>query len=84
MKKLGLAVALAFFAGAFPAVAAVSLIDKGPVTYDPNSGLEWLDLGLTQGSSYNQTLGSSYVANGFRFATATDLQNLYAVVGITN
>jgi hypothetical protein len=75
--------AMAFFA-ATPS-RAVPLVDQGSITYDPNTGLRWLDLTQTQGMSFNQTLNSPYVTtDGFRFATPLELQSLYADVGITN
>ena len=63
--------------------APLSLIDRGSTTYDPNTGLEWLDLTIFLGMSFNQTSASSYVMiDGFRFATEADLLSLYQSVGI--
>jgi hypothetical protein len=87
MKLRGLTTALACAAlfATIHSAAATSLVDEGSTTYDPNAGLRWLDLNLTQGLSYNQVLASSYVtAQGFRFATETELKSLYAAVGITS
>jgi hypothetical protein len=80
MKLRGLTTALACAAlfATIHSAAATSLVDEGSTTYDPNAGLRWLDLNLTQGLSYNQVLASSYVtAQGFRFATETELKSLY-------
>lgn len=55
----------------------------GLLTFDTDTGLEWLDLTQTVGWSYNQTLVSSLVvSNGFRFATEVDLRTLYEAAGI--
>jgi hypothetical protein len=44
-KLLGVVVSLVLF-GAMPSQAA-TLVDQGNNTYDPNTGLQWLDVNLT-------------------------------------
>jgi hypothetical protein len=52
--------------GACPVIATpLPLQDLGDATYDPNSGLEWLDLNLTAAQSYNSVL------NGWNGYTTT-------------
>ena len=56
----------------------------GNTTYDPNTGLEWLDLSLTAGQSYNSVLGGwrGYTASmGFRFATRNEVIQLFEDAG---
>jgi hypothetical protein len=59
----------------------------GPATriYDSNSGLTWLSTGVTQGVSYNdivQNLDGGETYAGYRFATGTELQALFASLDI--
>jgi hypothetical protein len=90
-KLIGAAAALVFVAAAFtsPARAApLSLIDQGPTTYDPNTGLVWLDVSLTASLGFNHVqanlLGSSQPYDGFRYATVGEVNQLFADAGITN
>src|SRR5437899_724597 len=56
----------------------------GLLTLDTATNLEWLNLTVTLGQSFNQIMASPYVENdGFQFATETQLRSLYAAVGIT-
>lgn len=67
-------------------VHALPLEDRGNTTYDPNSGLEWLDLTLTDGQSPNAVLGGfgGYVTlDGFRIATSAEVFQLFLDGGIT-
>ena len=55
------------------------------LTYDTDTGLEWLDLTLTQDSSYNDTasqLGAGGMFDGFQFATDLQLIDLYKAVDL--
>ncbi|HPO17608.1 MAG TPA: PEP-CTERM sorting domain-containing protein [Rubrivivax sp.] len=65
---------------------AVPLEDRGNTTYDPNSGLEWLDLTLTDGQSPNAVLGGfggNVTVDGFRIATRAEVFQLFLDGGIT-
>lgn len=52
----------------------------GDTVYDPNSGLEWLDLNLTAGQSYDSVAGgwNDYTTTmGFQFATRDQVIQLF-------
>jgi hypothetical protein len=66
-----------------PASSAV-LVDKGNYTLDTSSHLQWLDLSLTAGLSYNDVItnnGVNYVAQGWRYATGAELGGLFTDAG---
>ena len=51
----------------------------GSLTQDTVTGLEWLDLTISQGFSYNNVIngvGNSFLANGFVVATLTQVEAL--------
>ncbi|MDH5446985.1 MAG: PEP-CTERM sorting domain-containing protein [Gammaproteobacteria bacterium] len=52
------------------------LIDQGTSTLDQNTGLEWLDISLTDGSSANNALGI-YAADGWSLATEAQFYTLF-------
>ncbi len=57
------------------------------LTRDTDSGLEWLDVTLTRGLSYNQViakLGSGGEFEGFRYALTAELDQLISNFGITS
>lgn len=59
--------------------AQAMLIDRGHVTYDRESGLEWLDLSQSYGMSLSEMdrqLGSGGALSGFRWATMDDVAGL--------
>ncbi|MGV3533454.1 MAG: Ig-like domain-containing protein [Chthoniobacteraceae bacterium] len=63
---------------------AEPLIDQGETTYDPNTRLEWLDLRFTQGQSYESIRGGwgdFTTAEGYRFATAREVEQLFRNAG---
>jgi len=68
------------------AVTLSPLENKGNTTYDPNTGLEWLDLRLTAGQSY-QSIRNGWngytTSEGFRFATRNEILQLYLDAGAT-
>lgn len=71
----------------FRPLQADPLVDQGTTTYDPNTGLEWLDLNLTAGQSYNTILAgwNGYTTTqGYRFATKDEILALYADAGATD
>lgn len=53
-----------------------ALIDNGTYTTDDVSKLNWLDLSITDGQSYNQALTSN---PGWRYATNAEVENLFSV-----
>jgi hypothetical protein len=65
------------------AAAASILIDNGATTYDPATGLAWLDLTATVGQSYDAVIGGfgGYLADGWRYATPTELGQLFTDAG---
>jgi hypothetical protein len=63
--------------------ARADLYDEGLITYDDESGLEWLDLTATKGWSVDKVLASDYVQeDGFRYATAAEVVELFVAAGI--
>ncbi len=72
-----------------PAFAATTLPLEGRVnsTYDPNTGLEWLNLDQTAGQSYQSVLAgwNGYTtAQGYRFATRDEIVTLFLHAGAVN
>src|SRR5262245_7557925 len=65
--------ALALYAP--PATATLIPVEGGLVTRDTNSGLDWLDLSLTAGITYNQIMAGAggWLADGWRYATGAEL-----------
>ena len=61
------------------------LIDNGNSTIDTDTGLEWLDLTLTDGLSFNQALATTYVTvDGYRHATVGEVEMLFDNTGFVN
>jgi hypothetical protein len=57
---------------------------SGSLTQDTVTGLEWLDLTISQGFSYNNVIngtGNSFLANGFVVATMTQVEALLTNAG---
>src|SRR5262249_14714410 len=67
---------------------AVPLVDQGITTYDPNTGLTWLDLQFTAGFSYNQVTSILIIPGGlfagYRYATGAEITTLFTDAGVTN
>ena len=64
-------------------VQAMPLLDQGDVTLDSSTGMEWLDLTLTAGMSYNEVMLTDFVVvDGFRYATKEELDLLYQNAGV--
>jgi len=64
--------------------AAATLVDNGTTTLDSNTNLDWLDLNQTLGYSYNQVItnsGVNFIAEGWRYATAAELGQLFTDAG---
>jgi hypothetical protein len=81
----GLMLLFAFLATGLPVASIagpLSLVDQGQNTYDPNTGLSWLDVSVTLGLSHEDVaqslIGPSQPYAGYRFATADDLFALLA------
>jgi hypothetical protein len=53
----------------------------GLITIDKSTSLEWLDLTATVGQSRAQVLASSYVMQGFRYATQSEVTQLWEDAG---
>ena len=54
----------------------------GLLTYDSDTGFEWLDITATVGLSYSEALASQYVTSmSFRFANQEELAQLYDDAG---
>lgn len=56
--------------------ASAVLIDNGTFTTDNVSGLDWLDLSITAGQSYNDALTSN---PGWRYATNAEVENIFGI-----
>lgn len=56
--------------------ADLQVSGDGLLTLDDASGLAWLDLTLTRGQSITQVRTSEWLAQGFRFATHAELDDL--------
>jgi hypothetical protein len=86
LKLIGLVTSLMLF-GAMPS-QAVPLVDLGDNTYDPNTGLQWLDVTLTQGHTHDYVmanlLGVGQTYEGYRYATGAEVSTLFTDAGITN
>ncbi len=80
-RWVGALVGLAMMGTAGPAHA--TLIDTGFSTIDTTTGLEFLDLTLTLGQSFNSVIGGfgGFVASGYQYATATELCSLLTSQG---
>lgn len=59
------------------------LIDNGSSTFDSGTGLEWLDLTLTQNQSHADIVGGfgGYAGQGYVHATAAQICELWASFG---
>ena len=71
-------------ANAIPTSADWQTADDGLITYDDNTKLEWLDLTVTAGISYNTVssqLGAGGAYEGFRYATSAEISTLWDSFG---
>ena len=78
MSRLVRAVLLIVAWGATASANAV-LINLGDMTLDSRTRLEWLDVTLTQGLTYDQVSAGAggYVGSGWRYATSGELMALF-------
>lgn len=51
------------------------------LTIDSQTGLQWLDVNLTINQSFDQVRLGEWYANGFRYATKSELQTLFKNAG---
>jgi hypothetical protein len=51
------------------------------ITYDSDTGLQWLDVTLTTNQTFDQVRQGEWFANGFRYATKAELQTLFINAG---
>jgi hypothetical protein len=66
--------------GANAALATSVLVDQGDNTYDPTTHLEWLDVSLTAGKSYDDVsggYGAYTTTQGYKYATQDQLFKLF-------
>jgi hypothetical protein len=69
------------------AVTSAAIIDMGDITRDTTTGLDWLDLTITRGRSYNDIsskFGAGQEFDGWRYATDVEVQELWKNLGLTN
>jgi len=85
--KIIIALVLSLFtlnANSSPFSADWKTLDDGLITRDLNTGLDWLDLNLTQGNSSNQVtsqLEAGGLYEGWRFATDIDISAFWDSFG---
>src|SRR5664279_2433971 len=82
-KLIGLVTLLMLF-GAMPS-QAVPLVDQGNTTYDPNTGLYWLDVNLSADRSYTDVSSQFGVGGnfaGYRYASGNEVNTLFSDAGI--
>ena len=63
-----------------PGQAALMLQDRGNITFDPNTGLRWLDLTQTEGLSPSSALA---LFPDFRYATQSEVLGLFSSAGFS-
>lgn len=76
-----------FICGADILQADDSRFGPGSLTVDTSTGLAWLDVNLTRGLSYSQVVdqtGSGAMFEGFRHATAEEIESLWRSAGIVD
>jgi hypothetical protein len=70
-----------------PAANASTLVDQGNTTLDTNTGLQWLDVSLTNDRAYTDVLANLSnpldIVYGYRFATSSEVNQLFIDAGIT-
>jgi len=71
-KAIGIFLSLLVSANSYAA-----LTDNGVFTTDTNSQLDWLDLSATAGQSYNSALATLDPAEGWRYATNTEIESIF-------
>jgi hypothetical protein len=84
-KFLGLIASLMLFS--ITPSHAVPLVDQGNITFDPNTGLQWLDVSLSFNRSYVDVSGEFGVGGdfaGYRYALGAEVKTLFSNAGITN
>jgi len=87
-KIISITSALALSVSVNAAIISVDWQSAGDnlITRDTETGLNWLDLTVTNGMSFNTVngqLGSGGLYEGFRYATGQEVVDLYAKFGVT-
>src|SRR4051794_27118202 len=86
LKRLSGLAAFAFFAAIQSALAVtLPLVDEGSITYDPNTGLRWLDVTQSTNRSFNDVssqFGRGGDFYGYRYATAAEVGTLFMNAGL--
>jgi hypothetical protein len=62
-----------------------ALVDQGNTTFDPNTGLTWLDVNLTLNArvaDIGNFIGAGKPYEGYRLATSSELHNLFLDGGL--
>jgi hypothetical protein len=79
-NALGVIFSMPLFSGSS---VPATLIDNGTSTTDNATGLEWLDITLTVGQSYDSIIGGvgGFAAQGYVHATLTQLCGLWGTSG---
>lgn len=94
MRKLSATLALSLLGISFPASTHAALITRdfaagsgdALLTYDSDTGLEWLDATITDGRSFTEVKagwGGWTTTSGFRYATMAELRGLFVSAGVT-
>ncbi len=76
MKRTRFRLAASLLAILWAVPSGAALINLGEVTRDTSSGLDWLDVSLTAGLSYQAVQGGMYASDGWRFATGFEIDSL--------
>lgn len=94
MRNLSTTFALSLFGITFAVSTNAALITRDFVagsadallTYDSDTGLEWLDATITDGRSFTEVKagwGGWTTTSGFRYATMAELRGLFVSAGVT-
>lgn len=94
LKKLSATLALSFLGISFAVSTNAALITRdfaagsgdALLTYDSDTGLEWLDTTITDGRSFTEIKagwGGWTTSSGFRYATMAELRGLFVSTGVT-
>jgi hypothetical protein len=70
------------------AAKASTLVDQGNTTFDTHTGLQWLDVSVTNGRAYTDVVANlnnpSDVVYGYRVATLDEVTQLFLNAGLTD
>lgn len=84
LKAITLGVGLVLASFTATTEASTVLINQGSTTYDPTSGLDWLDLTASTNLQPREILAGSggFVAAGWHYATVDEVKGLFLDAGI--